>query len=65
MSVLARHTHTFLHAHHSAHPPTTTQGAARPREEEFSETPVGDSDDDVPDYLQGLDRETPVMVGDW
>jgi len=26
---------------------------------------VGDGDDDVPDYLKGVDKDAPVMVGGW
>lgn len=38
------------------------QWAGRPQEEEFSETPVGDDDGAVPDYLRGLPKDTPVMM---
>jgi hypothetical protein len=35
----------------------------RPQEEEFSETPVGEGEEDVPAPLKGADPSTPVMVG--
>lgn len=38
------------------------QGAERPTEEEFVQTPVGESDEDIPEPLRGADRDTPVMV---
>lgn len=37
-------------------------GAARPAEEVFNETPVGEGDGDVPEPLAGADPDTPVMV---
>lgn len=36
--------------------------ADRPAEEEFSETPVGDGEGDVPEPLKGVDKDAPVMV---
>lgn len=48
------------HAH--ARPHAAPQGAERPREEEFSETPVGADEDDVPDYLKGVPKDAKVMV---
>lgn len=44
-------------------PPRAVQGAERPQEEEFAETPVGEGEGDVPDYLKGVDKDAPVMVG--
>lgn len=39
------------------------QGAERPREDEFNETPRGEQGDDaVPEYLRNADPDTPVMV---
>jgi predicted sulfurtransferase len=38
------------------------QGAARPAEEEFSDTPVGDGDGDVPEPLKGHPKDAPVMM---
>ena len=37
-------------------------GAERPAEEEFAETPVGEDPADVPGYLKGQDPDTPVMM---
>lgn len=37
-------------------------GADRPAEEVFAETPVGESEAEVPQPLQGKDPNTPVMV---
>lgn len=39
------------------------EGAARPAEEEFADTPVGLGGRDLPAPLEGVDPETPVMVG--
>jgi hypothetical protein len=43
-------------------PPPHIQWSERPREEEFSETPVGDDEDGVPDYLKDVPKDAPVMV---
>jgi hypothetical protein len=37
-------------------------GAQRPAEEVFSETPVGESQADIPEPLRGADPNTPVMM---
>ena len=37
-------------------------GAARPDEEEFAETPVGDGDDGVPGPLRGVSHDANIMV---
>jgi predicted sulfurtransferase len=39
------------------------QGAQRPAEEVFAETPVGESQADVPEPLRDAPPDTPVMVG--
>ncbi len=38
------------------------EGAARPLEEEFSDTPVGDDVDDIPAALRHATPDTPVMM---
>lgn len=37
--------------------------AARPSEEVFNETPVGDLEDDIPLALKDADPSAPIMVG--
>lgn len=38
------------------------EGAARPAEEVFNETPVGEGEQEVPSPLQGVAKDTPVMM---
>ncbi|GLI62237.1 hypothetical protein VaNZ11_004832 [Volvox africanus] len=38
------------------------EGAERPAEEVFSETPVGEGELEVPVYLKEVDKDTPVMM---
>ncbi|KAG2497051.1 hypothetical protein HYH03_005050 [Edaphochlamys debaryana] len=38
------------------------EGAERPLEEVFAETPVGESEQELPAYLKGADPEAPVMM---
>lgn len=38
------------------------QGAERPVEDAFAQTPVGDDITDVPEPLSGQDPDTPVLV---
>ncbi|GIL89844.1 hypothetical protein Vretimale_19276 [Volvox reticuliferus] len=38
------------------------EGAERPAEEVFSETPVGEGEQEVPVYLREVDKDTPVMM---
>lgn len=44
------------------HAARRAQGAARPEEEEFWETPVGGGDEDVPAPLRGVHPDTPIMM---
>lgn len=37
-------------------------GAERPQEEVFAETPVGESEAEVPAYLKDVDKDAPVMM---
>ncbi|EFJ51382.1 hypothetical protein VOLCADRAFT_103426 [Volvox carteri f. nagariensis] len=38
------------------------EGAERPAEEIFAETPVGEGEQEVPVYLQEVDKDTPVLM---
>ncbi|CAD7698986.1 unnamed protein product [Ostreobium quekettii] len=38
------------------------EGAKRPQEDCFWETPLGNKEEDVPEPLKGADKETPVMM---
>ncbi|GMH42010.1 hypothetical protein BSKO_09929 [Bryopsis sp. KO-2023] len=38
------------------------EGASRPAEDSFCQTPVGTSDEDVPEFLEGKDPDAPIMM---